>query len=695
MAIYKNLAQLRILDLPGAVDPGASALMLQPEDVGFEDQKRDDEAMLKEAVQNRILSESFEASRGLIGSWNLCELMLRAYVDPVKWKGSDQLRSHLGIPILAENFYAILAVVQSTLFGGYRPFQIDPASGTPLDAALAQEALITSQLKRCGYKGGPAKQELRAIVYDGLLYGSGVGMMSWETKNFTVKKHRLKQADVQLPVGQDQSISVPQVNEDDVEAYDVPMEINHPVLEHVPIRRIRVAPDCRRGDIRTATWAGRLIYLNAYDLDELRDTEGFNIPSREELVKITTPQKMDATSANPMDTQGSYVANPIFQQTTTPMKAYPENYDDSTVDPLAKKFEVFEYWTKTRQVWVLEGQVVILNRIHDLRRLPFVSFAFREAPDSFYGYGLGFWLTDFQRIAQGICNAFFDDVNLNLMGTYTSPAGLNNTAQAQWIFPGKVFKADPGGKVEPMTRNAVFSQEPLGLIAQAKEWATTISGAGAGVQGAQTGRSGAMRTPEGVSLIQQGEATKTQDLIDQICELVFTPFIEFCIEQNGKMKPSQIRSMLSDQLGQAFKTTPLTVLNGDYKVNVSAGAKLAARQSINQSLGFIQSVLQSPGTPEMLSVQAMKFDFAQFVSVLFEATGMPYKENLIVPMNDEDKQRMQAAQQQPAHDIQKIQAKSQAKQQEQESQGEIRGMLQAQKTMMDKADAPYEHAPGM
>jgi len=133
------------------------------------------------------------------------------------------------------------------------------------------------------------------------------------------------------------------------------------------------------------------------------------------------------------------------------------------------------------------------------------------------------------------------DVNKNLMGTYTSPAGANNTAQAQWIFPGKVFKNDPQGKIEPMARNAVTAQEPLAVIAQMKQWASAIVGSGPGTLGANPGASGDMRTPAGVAAISGGESVKLQDLIDVISEQIFVPFLEYCIEQNQKLKPSRFQ----------------------------------------------------------------------------------------------------------------------------------------------------------
>lgn len=683
MTNFDSLAQIRILDLPGAVEPGKLSLPLQSTDVGFEDQARSDQSMLQEATQNRLLSESFEASRGLIGSWNLCEIMLRAYVEPIKWKGSDQFRSHLGMPILAEHFYSLLAVVQQTLFAGYRPFQIDPSAGTSVDAAAAQEGLVSAQMKRCGFKGGPVKQEMRHVTYDGLLYGTGVALFAWQQKTYTVKKKR--------PKNQQNSVSASggavdvSVNEDDIEEYDDhTVDINEPVFEHVPIRRVRVSPDCRRGEITTASWNGRLIYLSSYDLDQLRETDGYNIPSREDLVKLTTPQKMDAAGANPLDTQGANTANPIFQQTTTPQKAYPENYDASTFDPLMKKFEVFEYWTDVRRVLVLEGQYCLYNQPHDLGpKKALRSFVFRQAPDSFYGYGLGFWLTDYQRIAQGVVNAFFDDVNLNLMGTYTSPAGLNNSAQAQWIFPGKVFKSDGKEGFKQMERNSISAQEPLSIIEQLRQWAVLTSGAGVSAQGANPGQAGTMRNPAGVQLMASGEGMKNQDLIDQICEGIFVPFIEFCIEQNGKLKPSQLRQMLSQELGDAFKSTPLNVINGDYKVSISAGAKLQARHAIDQIIGFITSLVQSPGTVEMMATQAVKFDFVAMLKAIMDSAQYPYRENFVVPMTDDDKKRLQAQQQQPGQKIQEIIAQGQVKKDVDNNQAENRMLLQVGKHVTD------------
>lgn len=688
------LAQLRVMDLPGAVDPGEQALPLQQSEVAYPDQERSDESMVKEANTNRILSESFVSSRGLIGVWNMVELLLRAEVRQQRWKNSDQMRSHLGMPVLAENFYSMLSSIHQAIWSGAKLFQIDPTADTSIEAAEAQAALINSEIKTCGYKGGSLKQEMRAVLYDGFLYGLGVGIQGWATMQYKVRRKVKKPPPLTIPTNSGPTYQVETQDEDSLveDLKDATVEINAPHFEHVPIRRFRADPSCRRSDCRYGKWVGRLIYMNAYELDRLRDTEGFNIPSRETLIRLTTPQKMDSTTTNPLDTQGSATVNPIWQQSTTPQKAYPENYDGSTIDPLMKDFEIFDYWTDERNAMILEGEFCIYNGPNDQHKIPALSFAYRDAPDSLYGYGMGFWLGDFQRITQGIINAFMDDLNLNLMGTYTAPAGLANSAQNQWIFPGKIWKSDStAGKLEALTRNSVQANEILEVIAQVKQWAAQSVGSGIGILGANPGAPGDVRTKQGVQALTSGEAMKAQDLMDVIADQILVPFLEFCVENNRKLKPSQIREMLTQEMGKAFKETPISIINGTYKLNITAGTKLAARQALNQSLGFIESMLQAPGMVEMLAGQGVKIDFNALVQALFDSTGYPYREQIIIPMTDEEKQAYQQAQGKPDKTMEKIAAQTQGKMAVDNNQAENRVLMKTGESVLKAHASNQDH----
>lgn len=679
--------QVRMESMPGAIREGDAYLLVETPEAKFTDEQLADLTAMKIVLQDIQNAEGFLNSKLYIQQWNLAEVLLFAYVKPEKWKGTDQDRSHLGIPLLAEQLHSMLSGLQQALFSGVRPYQVDPSSGTQLDTALAEEALLGWGLKTCGTKGGSYKQEMRWCIYDGLMYGTGVGFLGWKTQIKTRKRWKKKNPDIS-PTGMDGK-TIPGGDPDEVESYDDEFEVNRPVFEYVNIRRLRVDPGCRRSDIRTAQWVARLIYLSSDELDSLRDVVGYtNIPSRENFRKLTAPTK-EATSQNQLEVQG------IDWGLNRSQKALPENRE-TTNDPLAKKWEIIEYWTDARVIRVLERKIPISNTNHDLGRIPFVSFNLHEAPDSFYGLGLAHLVGDFQRICQGVINAYLDDLALNLMGVYTSPRGLNQSAQAEWIYPGKIFKSDSEQPFKALERNASRAEDALGMVAQAKQWASAITGAGVGIQGSNPGQVGNLRTTAGANLLSQGEETRMQDLADQIADLMMIPTLEFFIDMfSAKLKPSQVKQILSDELKQQFTADPLDLLNGQYRVTVSAGARLAARRALGSSLGFIVQMLQSPGLTDQLATQAKKINYDQMLKVIFETTGYPYYESIVQPMNDEDRQRL-AAQSQAAQAQSKAALQSQATQGKisvNENQAENRALLKAQEIMFLSGDKQFSQEP--
>jgi hypothetical protein len=685
--------QIRIIDLPGVRE--ITHEVHQPftaEQVGFPDQDRSDASMLKEVVGNRMLSEGFIAGRGLGAAWDMTGMVLRAFVEPIKWRGSDQFRSALGMPVLAENFYSSLSVFQQQLFSGYEPFKIEETASSTMDLANAQQALLQAQLKTAAPFNSTFKQEVRSGAYEMLLLGTGVWLRAWEERTIRKRKLRLKAgyAPKSIPLTEDGATATVHPADDAYEEYYDEYKCNWPVLEWVPLRRVRVSPDCHRGNIATAKWRGRLIYLNAYQLDSFRGCPGYNIPTREQLIALTTPQKEQA-GQNVLDTQTGTTSAIIQRQwPTAPQQAYPEWLSaSSTLDPLAQPFEIFEYFTNDRTVWVLENQMVIKNAPHDGKDM--LSCTFRDAPDSFFGYGMGMWLNDFQRICQGVINYFFDDLNLRLAGTYTSEQGINNLGQNAWIYPGKVFKTTGPEGLKPMDRGNT-GLDPLAVVSQIKSWASGISGAGAGIQGANPGATGDMRTGIGVRTLAEGEGMKMQDLIDQFCDLVLIPFLEFCIENNKRLTPNQLRQMLNDTLVGAVKAQPLDMINATYKVTISAASRLQARSALNQSLGYIQSILQQPGLSDQLAVQGVKINYKALIGALFSSTGFPYQYEIIEPMTDDDKQRLQAQQAngpaKAALDLAKIQAQTEGKIAVNENQSENRALLEVQKKMLETGIKP-------
>jgi hypothetical protein len=681
--------QITLDQLPGAIPLAEQTALLQPKDVGFAGDERPDAALLSEINQNIQLSTSFMAGRGMESQWNLSEVLLKAFVKPEKWRGSDQYRSHLGLPILAEQFYSLLSAIQQAIFTGVSFFQIDSTQATELDVSRAQQGLVEWAVKTCGPFDGSLKQEMRLVLFDGFLYGTGCAFLGWRRskKKVVTKAYKNPPVSIGADMG---NVAVPQGDPDElIEITDV-VETNKPVFEHVPLRRFRCAPDCRRSQARSATWAARILYLTSYQLDELRETDGYTVPTREQLIALTTPVNISGTERNPLD----YSPGGIYPTSINEgvQKAHPESDSErNNVDPLASKFEIVDYWTNDRHVMVIEKQYILLKEEHDEGQNPFLTFNFRESPDSLHGVGLGHLLANFQRLATGVANYFFDDLTLNLMGTYARPRGLNTSGQSEFVFPGKVFQFDSspsgqGGGFQQLSRNGA-GVDILSIIGQVKAWAASLTGVGAGMSGSNPGKSGDFRTGQGVNLIASGENTKSQDLVDQVCDLVLIPFLQYCIRQNKKLKPSQVRQILSKELDKAYTGDPLSVINADYKVTIAAGTRLAAAQALQSRLGFIVSILQSPGITQQLETQAKKILYDNLVKNILDSTGYSYEE-LIGDMTDEDKQRVaqqsQAAQAQSKLALQ--QAGVQGKIQVNENQAESRALLKSQEHLYKQSD---------
>jgi len=679
--------QVALQDLPGGFAPADAYHQLDQKDVKFSDKELSDQAALAEVVQNFGLAESYMQTRGLSAMWSITEVMLRAYVEPVKWKGSpDVYRSALGIPILAENFYSLLSSIQQAFWSGARNFQIDPAGGTSIDVALAQEGLLVALLKTAGSGPGvDAKSEMRRAVYDGLLYGTGIVQKVWKQEKYTIKKKKRKQTSISIPFPMG-SLKVPQgAGDDELEDDDIEIEVNKPMLRHIPVRRFRCAPDCYRGDPRLASWAGSYLYETAANLRKLRDVEGYNIPTDAQLIKLTTPFKRDGSEQNPLDYQGG--SFPDYRAMNSQKANPPYATSLNNANPLGANFEIFDYWTSDRHIMILERQYVIYNETHDFGDNSYLGFVFREAPDSFWGWGLGQWLTDFQKIAQGIINSFFDQWSLALQKPISRPMGLGMRGQAETIFPGKVFQVEGTGTVQTLAIGDLpAGLQPLELVSQVKGWAASLSGAGAGVQGSNPGAPGDMRNSSGVKLLASGEALKSQDLMDIIGDQIFIPFLEFCMEQSHRLTPSQIKTILSNELEKAFTGDPLDLINGSYKLTLSTATKLAARQQVNSALGFISSMIQNGGLVQQLASQGIKTNANNFVKVLFEATGFPYREDIFEPMSPQEQQQYQQAQQGPPPDVQgdltKIAAQGDQKVRAQENNAENKLLVESGKHMI-------------
>jgi len=109
-------------------------------------------------------------------------------------------------------------------------------------------------------------------------------------------------------------------------------------------------------------------------------------------------------------------------------------------------------------------------------------------------------------------------------------------------------------------------------------------------------------------------------------------------------------------------------------------------------MGILQTFLQSPGTVENLATQAMKLDYNAMFEALYDSFGVPYKEKIIVPMDDEDKQRLAAMknQQQPQDKVALIKAQGESKKDIDNNQAENRMLIETGKHTLKTHGADHQ-----
>jgi hypothetical protein len=661
------MPDLMIRDLPGAIPPSEQNRRITPNDLAWPENVGEDIIWLQIVLEDVEATETFLISRQYTKQWDWADRLFYAYVAPENWPGTNTPRSALGMPLVSTHLFSLLASVVQAFFSGNEPIKLDPREGTSLATAHANQALIMWELEKTDFR-----MELIYLLFDMLLYGTGCGW--WGFQPYTRKK-RKKVRNAKTPG----SMALGEVSTKvDTETWVLPK------FEYSHIRHYGVDPGHRRCAASKAGGAWRRMYLSADELDDLRDDDGFkNIPTRDQLEKLVAPDKEGATP-NPMETGSEHT------QASFGRKAMPR-WQDTTADPLKQVFEVIEYWTPDRTIYVFERTVVIRNATHELEKIPALSCPLFISPDSYYGMGLGHLIGNFQRVEQGVVNLYLDDLSLDLNGMYVTGKGYNNPGQAIWSAPGRVVKVDDAEQFKKIEKNSV-GPDAMGMIEACENWAQQADGANdITVQGNMPSeRSSITRTAGGASLLGTGSRTKLEFLIDNVANLVIIPLVEAFMGMNFEnLAPEQIKTILGEELGHAYEEDPINLLNGSYKITVSAGARLQARNALAQMWPMLQNMLTSPTVLAALQTEGKKVNYTKVVDEQFRSVGYPGGKEFVVDQTPQDEARTKAmnpAMNRIAEIQSKVAAETQGQLEVEENKAGGRALIQVLRHAMEVED---------
>jgi hypothetical protein len=604
-----------------------------------------DDPAVKLVLQDALRAEQAEQTKQFILGWSFARTLYESPYTPRYWPGTQIEAASIPFFTVATAVNGITPQVLSGLFYENPPFMVQERPGTTSQAARAVSALLGYQLEDINFR-----EELRLGTANCLLFGTSLFQYGWEkfTRERKIVKRATPAAVIKstLPGLPDTAIS-----DDELEEEVITEVIDRPTFEHiVNLREVLVDPGLNVPDIRKAKYVVRRRYMTWEDLDNLRDREGYTIPSKDELLQLFMPPQEPVEE----DIAGEGGRNPIWEARAEPQ------FEETTADPFQKPLEVLERWDNNTYIVVLQKKLTIFNGKNVYGKIPFLSIGWWDIPGAFWSLGLGRTIGSEQRLMTGVTHLLLDNANLKLNNPLIRVRGKSIPTQSVRIGVGKIIEVDNKGDIEPLKLSDPVP-EAGELLAMSQGRVDTVSGNNSITSLGQAGSSGhsnLARSSAGAQMLGQGASSGISDFIDKLATQVIVPLLYEISEMNRAMLPeSQLKFIMSDELKHDYMNSGqdlIDILNAKVKFNILAGSKMQTRRNMAQGLPMMTQFLANPQLLEQLSIEGKKVDVAEIIRMWFEASDWKNMNDVIVPMTDEDKQRQQQ-QSQGGRDQQKFQ----------------------------------------
>lgn len=624
------------LDVRQPLNQVVQEFKLPTEQTKKNDKETKDDLALALVVQDCLKAEKFVMARLWMTEWRIAKSLYEAAVKQEYWRDTLVPRASNAYPLVAQHVRAILDQTMAALFPENPPFSIDPNEGTPRQVARAWESIIAFQLKQVGFK-----QQLRLIVKDAEIFGTGIGKWGWEKYPQKKRIYRRTQLPATIPavVPKTPDISVNTTESDELDEVEFNEEVSKPFFTRCEINHVLVSPGLRQPDIRKAGFVEYRDYLTIRDINKLRDFEGYNIPTEEVLKSLAAPPTEQAPSS-------------VVESETTAFPAQGHRalprYLDESEDPLEHKLEVLERWSNDTVIVVLQRKKVIRNENNELGEIPFLSCYWDDIPGTFYAFGIPRRIGSVQTHIQGLRNLRLDDINLNLQNVWLEKQGTNLTGQPLRLYPGARHKVtDPEG-LKPLIKQPVLAEawkEESVLVSDAEK----TSGANELlVQGSlpERGRTSMGRTAGGASLLGGASSGRIQSFVDVIVEQVFLPTLYSFLHMDRRfLDPKLMRRLVGKTLWESLENDHDGDLlvdmcnSSDIEFTMQAGTNLAARRAMGAALPLEMQMYMAPAVQSGLSSARKKVNWVELSRRMEQSTGWKSQDDIIVDMTDEDVQR--------------------------------------------------------
>lgn len=630
-----------------------------------------DEFALKVAVEDFNRAEAFRTANH-DWRWRNAEEIYLAWVKQLYWEGTRIPRASMPVYVALEQVESFLPKMMGAIFGDNPWFEADAAFGSQPQDAQDMQSLVSDQMDASLFRF-----HARRAMKSALIYGDGIVELSWlmsqTEKRQSIPTWRPKMTDVGNSLTGPRPV---QTGYERVLTEKRSMVIeNRPVVKHISIKDFYIDPNCESQLVSDARYCIKRALMTVDDLKALRGTDEFKIPPDDVLLDLVNQKPSTQGDADKsvieMMRYGFY--NPIV---------------DQTVDPGGKRIEVLGYWSKDRQVWVLNRKVPCLNIKNRFGFMPYYHASYTDVPDRFYGLSICDVVEGEQRLQQSTLNARIDEMALNIHPPVIKRRGISTPAYQLRQRPGQMVEADNPKE------DYVFPPPPQVMQAayievQASEARVqkTTGGSDLAVLGTATpGGNSASRTATGVGVQANATASRIQGLVE-VNEVIFIePLLNDVAALNAMFPP-----LGNVPLRGGRQATPDMVVNSNVKLFMRASARMKSQMALMQAFPLVLQTLFNPEVLQQLGSQGMTVDAQELSRMLAEAVGYKYRFPLIRKLTPQEQQMRQ--QPPPAEVIkQKMQQErlqAQAQGQQQQIQSDSQNSAQDRQMNLMKALAGH------
>lgn len=598
--------------------------------------KSDDLALV---TQSAVQAETFITSKQWGLMWRDADLLYQSPRPMSVFENTYVLEPNVQRFTVAKVVNAITPQLYKGLFYDDPPMLMRPRPGTSQKIVDAKTALFSYLLDDCNFK----RETKWGLEQMGLL---GTGVWKWGV-DYVQKESAKRIASVsQLPQGQDGQAGEKVILNEPPNIKKTLKQVCRPFFEWRSLDQVLFDPHTRVGDARLSKWAIDVKYMDWYEINDLKAAmtdetgklfEGWSFPSQSELLDCWIPPVNEGMAGEPLEKQ-VFVQGAVHHAEDLRLSTSP--------DKLFNKLEVLEYWDANRKIVVLNRKKVLFTGENPFRQIPFLSANWWNRAKAFYGMGLGLIVGQNQRVDQGTINAILKILSFGVNPIYLRKRDSNNLSQMLRTQIGKVLTVDgPANEAFELLETPKVPDSVFSALQESQQATESSSGADQMlVQGSTSGpRTSMGRTAGGAGILANASATRLDGPLDNFIDQVFKPFL-YCLDYIvfNYMSDSEIVEILGEEMGKDYVLDMQEFHDGKMEYEVLAGASLAAKRTMSQSLTLITQIFENPQIQKNLAeINGEYIDFKPILNMWMEASEWKNKQDIIKPLTPEMKAKMQ------------------------------------------------------